>query len=223
MKLFQSLRTQQSQHIVQAASRNFGPKAPAAKGGKPAGGPGAAPAAEIPKRGKTVLQEMVDSGTEFIMGPPPGLNKTQNAHRESMVHKLEPRIDLYARKLRELYFREGTIPVVKSFIDPIRERQSNDTIEKCHLERVVPGVISARDEYSDVDLVFPWRVPFAISRSEHSLVRPWYLKHPVTEEELRVTCNRIDYHTKTKLPYFMEFQRYIVGRPNLLRLPVIPV
>ena len=108
--------------MVLFTTRNFGPKAPAAKGGKPAGGPGAAPAVEIPKRGKTVLQEMVESGKEFIMGPPPALNKTQNAHRESIVHKLEPRIDLYARKLRELYFREGTIPVVKSFIDPIRER-----------------------------------------------------------------------------------------------------
>lgn len=166
---------------------------------------------------------MVDSGTEFIMGPPPGLNKTQNAHRESIVHKLEPRIDLYARKLRELYLREGTIPVVKSFIDPVRERAQTDTIEKCHIERVVPGVIQARDEFADVDLVFPWRVPFAITRSEHSFVRPWYLKHPITEEEMRVTCNKVDYHTKTNLPYFMEFQRYIVGRPNLLRMPVIPV
>jgi hypothetical protein len=56
------------------------------------------------------------------MGPPPGLEKTQNTHRENLVHKLEPRIELYARKLREMYFREGTIPTVKSFIDPIRER-----------------------------------------------------------------------------------------------------
>jgi hypothetical protein len=113
MKLFQSLRSTQNVNLVKLTVRSFGPKAPA-KGGKPTDGPGAAPAVEIPKRGKTVLQEIVDSGTEFIMGPPPGLNKTQNAH------KLEPRIDLYARKLRELYFREGTIPVVKSFIDPIR-------------------------------------------------------------------------------------------------------
>lgn len=55
-KLVQSLKTNKSQLLVQTAVRNFGPKAPAAKGGKPAGGPGAAPAVEIPKRGKTVLQ-----------------------------------------------------------------------------------------------------------------------------------------------------------------------
>jgi hypothetical protein len=69
----------------------------------------------------------------------------------------------------------------------------------------------------------PWRAPFQIKRSEHSFVRPWYMKHPVTEEEIRVTCSMINYHETTKLPYFMEFQRYIVGRPNLLRLPVVPV
>jgi hypothetical protein len=62
-----------------------------------------------------------------------------------------------------------------------------------------------------------------VTKSEHSYVRPWYIKHPVTEEEIRVTCNRIDYHDKTRLPYFMDFQRYIVGKPNLIRLPVIPV
>lgn len=125
MKIFQSLRTlqiQQPPKLFQLSVRNFGPKAPAKAGGKPAGGPGAAPAAEIPKRGKTLTQELVESGKEFIMGPPPGLEKTQNTHRENLVHKLEPRIELYARKLREMYFREGTIPTVKSFIDPIRER-----------------------------------------------------------------------------------------------------
>ena len=170
-----------------------------------------------------MFQNMVESGTEFIMGTPSGINKTIGAHRDDIIHKLEPRMNLYARKLREMYFREGTIPTVKTFIDPIRERQELDTLEHCIKQRVVPGVIGARDEFADLDLVFPWRVPFNISSGEHSYVRPWYLKHPVTEEEIRVTCTKIDYHAKTRLPYFMEFQRYIVGRPNLLRLPVVPV
>ena len=101
--------------------RNFGPKA-----AKPAGGGGGGPAAvakELPPvRGKSVMQEMVDSGTEFIMGTPSGINKTIGAHRDDIIHKLEPRMNLYARKLREMYFREGTIPTVKTFIDPLRER-----------------------------------------------------------------------------------------------------
>lgn len=90
-------------------------------------------------------------------------------------------------------------------------------------ERVIPGVIHGREEYPDLDLVWPWRTPYSVTKSEHSFVRPWYLKHPVTEEEIRVTCKNIDYHAKTNLPYYINFQRYIVGRPNLIRLPVVPV
>jgi len=105
----------------------------------------------------------------------------------------------------------------------MRERQETDTLEECGRQQVVPAVIKARDEFDDVDLVMAWRTPFHVRRAEHSYVRPWYIKHPVTEEEIRVTCQNIDYMAKSKLPYFMEFQRYIVGRPNLIRMPVVPV
>jgi hypothetical protein len=54
-------------------------------------------------------------------------------------------------------------------------------------------------------------------------MRPWYVVHPETKEEIRVTCEKIDYHGHTKLPYFMKLQRYIVGKPNLINIPVIPV
>ena len=57
------------------------------------------------------MQELVEEGkTEFILGTPPAINKTYNAHRDTMIHKLEPRLNLYARKLREMYFREGSLP-----------------------------------------------------------------------------------------------------------------
>lgn len=204
--------------LLQITKRNFGPK-PA--GGK--GGPGAAASPIPPKRGKTMMEKMIANGNEFIMGPPAGANKSQNAHRDDILHKMEPRMELYARKLREMYHREGTIPTVKSFQNPLRERQPTDTLEFCAKERVLPGVITARDEFPDVDLVWPWRTAFNISRSEHGMVRPWHMLHPTTEEEIRVTCTNIDYHPKTRLPYYMEFQRYVVGRPNLLRLPVVPV
>jgi len=66
-------------------------------------------------------------------------------------------------------------------------------------------VIKARDEFDDLDLIWPWRTPFHVTRGEHGMVRPWYMKHPVTEEEIRMTCTSIDYHEKTRLPYFIEF------------------
>ena len=56
------------------------------------------------------------------MGTPPVLNKTWGAPRDTMLHKLEPHMDIYARKLRQMYIREGTIPTAKSFLNPIRMR-----------------------------------------------------------------------------------------------------
>ena len=140
-----------------------------------------------------------------------------------MLTKLEPRIDLYARKLREMYYREGTLPPHKSYLNPIRMRDPTDTLEKGMEEKVIPGVIKARDEFEDVDMVWPWKAPFEITRVDHGAVKPWYCVHPETEEEIRVTVSKIEYHDKTRLPYYMEFQRYIVGRPNLLCLNIDPV
>lgn len=131
---------------------------------------------------------MVDEGVEFVMGPPPGITKTAGAHRDVAIHKLEPRINYYARKLRQMYFREGTISNVKSFFEPLRIRQPTDTIEKCIEEKLIPAVISARDEFEDLDLVFPWKTPFRITRTEHGHIRPWYVIHPETQEEIRITC-----------------------------------
>ena len=166
---------------------------------------------------------MIADGTEFVMGPPNVPNKAWNAPRDEMIQKLEPHLDVYARKLRDVYIREGTIPQVKSYLNPIRMRQPTDTLENCIQEQTMPGVIQGREEFNDVDLVWPFRTPFRVTRSEHAYLRPWYLIHPETEEEIRVTCSNIDYHVKTQRPYFIEFQRYIVGRPNLLRLPLVPV
>ena len=84
-------------------------------------------------------------------------------------------------------------------------------VEKCIEEKVIPAVITKRDEFADVDLVLPWRTPFKITRSEHGHLRPWYVRHPETQEEIRVTCEKIDYHGHSRLPYFITFQRYIVG------------
>jgi len=39
---------------------------------------------------------------------------------------------------------------------------------------VIPGIIEGRDEFKDVDLVWPWRTPYSVTKSEHSYVRPFY-------------------------------------------------
>jgi len=64
-------------------------------------------------------------------------------------------------------------------------------------------VINARDEFKDVDLVFPHRTPFTIRRTDHGLVRPFYVRHK--DEEIMVTCTNIQEHFKTREPIHIEF------------------
>ena len=53
-------------------------------------------------------------------------------------------------------------------------------------------MIEGREEYKELDLVFPWNAPHLVKRSEHHTVRPFYVRHK--DEEIRVTLNKIDYH-----------------------------
>jgi hypothetical protein len=48
---------------------------------------------------QTGFQAQLD-GKELLFGAPAGMNKPIGAHRERIIHKMEPRIQLYARKLR---------------------------------------------------------------------------------------------------------------------------
>jgi len=80
-----------------------------------------------------------------------------------------------------------------------------DTLENCVKEQTMPGVIKGREEFADVDLVWPWKTPYRVTKSEHAYVRPWYVIHPETEEEIRVNCQNIDYHLKSQRPYYVEF------------------
>jgi hypothetical protein len=129
--------------------RHFGAKAagkaPAGKGGPP----GQAATVIPKKRAETPLQKYIASGQEFIFGPPSGANKQQNIMRDQIQHRLAPRLEVYARKMREMYHREGTIPTQKTFLEAIRERQMDDTLHKCMEERVIPCVINKREEFDD--------------------------------------------------------------------------
>lgn len=60
-------------------------------------------------------------------------------HRDVVIPKLEGRMELYAKKLREYYIREGIIPDGKIYIDTLRDRQPEDTIEKCVANLEVAG------------------------------------------------------------------------------------
>lgn len=82
-------------------------------------------------------------------------------------------------------------------------------------------MIGARDEFDDIDLVFPNRTPYTIKKTDHGEVRPFYVRH--NDEEIMVTVNEMKEHTRFRRPVFIDFQRYIPGRPNLLTIPLNPV
>jgi len=82
---------------------------------------------------------LVDEGTDFPLGPPPGIHMVQGAHRDVIVPKLEPRIEIYAKKLRDYYLREGVIAESKIHLNTVRERKAEDTIDKLHSQKLVAG------------------------------------------------------------------------------------
>lgn len=179
--------------------RYFAPPKPA---GKSAGGPPAAPAAPPVEIMKAPFERLIENNQEFIFGPPPGINKVVGPHRDVLIPKLAGRMEIYAKKLRETYIREGIIPDDKIYIDTLRKREPEDTIEKCVTNKTIASVIEGREEFPELDLIFPWSVPHLIKRTIHNSVRPFYVRHE--GEEIRVTVKQIDRHFKREYPFFMN-------------------
>ena len=48
-------------------------------------------------------------------------------------------------------------------------RQEKDGLEKCMKANEIPGVISARDEFDDLDMVWPVRIHARVRGADH----PW--------------------------------------------------
>lgn len=154
------------------------------------------------------------------MGIPPGLNSPK-PHRSFIIPKVASTLDVVAKKMREYYIREGVLPEQKVYLNPLRERQPEDSLEKLLEKNEIPAIIEGREEFEDVDLVFTERTAYSIINGEHPYVRPFYIKHK--DEEIRVTVKEVKRHFARNYPYHMVLQRYIVGRPNLLCMPVFPV
>ena len=61
-------------------------------------------------------------------------------HRDTAIPKLAPRIEVFAKKLRDAYHREGSISEQKTYIDVLRERTPEDTIKKAtETKSFMPG------------------------------------------------------------------------------------
>lgn len=108
--------------------RSFGPKGKPPAGG--AGGGSVAVEYKAPKPIPTNFEAMIekDGIDQFLFGPPAGVEKMHNSHRDYMIPKLGSRMEFFAKKMREQYIREAIYPDVKIFLDPLRERQPSDTL-----------------------------------------------------------------------------------------------
>jgi hypothetical protein len=124
------------QLIIGVPRRFFAPPKPAAAKGGPPSAALPPPPVEIQK---TPFQTLIESNQEFIFGPPPGTNRVMGAHRDVLIPKLEGRMEVFAKKLRDYYIREGVIPDARIYIDTLRDRQPEDTIERCIANKEVAG------------------------------------------------------------------------------------
>jgi len=53
------------------------------------------------------------------------------------------------------------------YLNPDRMRVEADTLEKCIVDKLMPGVIKGREEHDDIDLIFPWNCPYKVTRVDH--------------------------------------------------------
>lgn len=107
-----------NKNLYYISARFFAPPKPA--GGK-GGPPTSAPYVPVVVQ-KTPMQRLIEKGTDFPMGAPAGENMVTGVHRDHLVPKLEPRIDVFAKKLRDYYLREGVLPEAKTYIQTVRDR-----------------------------------------------------------------------------------------------------
>lgn len=105
--------------------------------------------------------------------------------------------------MREQYIRDNIYPETKIFLDAIRERRPDDTLQKLVENKEVAAVINGREEFEDVDLVMPHRVPFTIKKADHGMVRPFWVRH--NDDEIMVTTNFIRAHPKIQQPMYIDF------------------
>lgn len=57
-----------------------------------------------------------------MFGPPHGVEKILNSHRNYVAPKVGTKIDFIAKKMRMQYIKEGIYPEVKIAFDTLRER-----------------------------------------------------------------------------------------------------
>lgn len=130
----------------------------------------------------------------------------------------QPILDLYAKRMRKIGLDRTVLDKNNIVLPALRLRQEDDTLEKLRNARECPGVINARDEFPDIDLVFQIRQMYLINRRNNTYLQTFNIK--ANEELIRCTLQLIKFHPVHDWVIQSSFNRYIPGRPNLLYLPM---
>jgi hypothetical protein len=67
--------------------------------------------------------------------------KVYGFHRDFKIPRMDNRIDLYAKKLREMQLRARYLPAQVEMVKSIRPREPGDTMEKLRANREVVVII----------------------------------------------------------------------------------
>ena len=102
----------------------------------------------------------------------------------------------------------------------LRLRQADDTISKLKENGECALSILKRDEWAeDLDCVVTMSSARKINRAKHGSVRRFKIHHG--DEEIYAVKHEIMMHDWQEWPMKLEMNRFIVGRPNPIRVPII--
>eukprot|EP00357_Protocruzia_adherens_P034297 CAMPEP_0114991350 /NCGR_PEP_ID=MMETSP0216-20121206/11318_1 /TAXON_ID=223996 /ORGANISM="Protocruzia adherens, Strain Boccale" /LENGTH=316 /DNA_ID=CAMNT_0002354657 /DNA_START=29 /DNA_END=979 /DNA_ORIENTATION=- len=134
------------------------------------------------------------------------------------------RILSMAKTLRHGELEATIMPRTKYIIDVLRVRQESDTLEQLKANNEIAAVINGRPGHPEVNFVLDRRMAYHLSRQSASFARPFYLKFDDYEEPVRVNLDDIHFHNFVNgWPLKMYFHRFVPGKPNPIRVKIVPV
>ena len=150
-------------------------------------------------------------------------------------YTFEPVLDFYARKFRKMALDHSILEKQRLLIPANRSRKPEDTLVRLKQSHETAGAILPRDEFPELDFVLDQRQGYTLRRVPHYNVQNYYVRIPETGELVRVTINNLEFQPgfaffihlffiqyladENWIPW-IHFNRYIVGRPNLLYIPI---
>lgn len=117
--------------------------------------------------------------------------------------------------------REGYLPPDVPLIEPVRLRRTTDTIESLRKEYLVPLTINAREEYPAMEFVVKQRVGLLMGKGEHGMQRRYCVRWET--EDIEIIPYELIFHDWQNWPMKIESNRFIVGRPNPVKVPIWPI